>query len=216
MENNLSFTQTLGKRDLVIGTVIALTMGTTFALLSSGMSLVVTFVPGIVITWLTFVLLYVKKTNLPDAQAFFPLFFATLALQFVHFAEEFTTGFPTKFPLLYNGTPYSNDLFVIFNMLSYFVFTLACILVFTKKLRFLLVPVLFYIIYGAVGNAVSHTWWSLYLKSYFPGLVSAQLYWVLGPLLLYKLLGERKTVIGIITLIVLTLIILLTVYISPA
>ena len=216
MENKTTSGDTLGKKDFIIGTVIALVMGTTFTLLSSGKSLLVTFVPGIVITWLTFAWLYKKQINLPDGPAFFPLFFATLAWQFIHFAEEFTTGFRSQFPLLYGGTPYSDNLFVTFNMLSYFIFTLACILVFTRGLRFLLVPILFYIIYGAIGNAISHTWWSVYLKSYFPGFVSAQLYWILGPLVLYKLLGERRAVLAIVILFALVLIPLLTIFALPA
>lgn len=216
MENKTTSGETLGKKDFIIGTVIALVMGTTFTLLSSGKSLLVTFVPGIVITWLTFAWLYKKQIKLPDGPAFFPLFFATLAWQFIHFAEEFTTGFRSQFPLLYGGTPYSDNLFVTFNMLSYFIFTLACILVFTRGLRFLLVPILFYIIYGAIGNAISHTWWSVYLKSYFPGFVSAQLYWILGPLVLYKLLGERRAVLAIVILFALVLIPLLTIFALPA
>lgn len=216
MENKTTFGETLGKKDFIIGTVIALVMGTTFTLLSSGKSLLVTFVPGIVITWLTFAWLYKKQIKLPDGPAFFPLFFATLAWQFIHFAEEFTTGFRSQFPLLYGGTPYSDNLFVTFNMLSYFIFTLACILVFTRGLLFLLVPILFYIIYGAIGNAISHTWWSVYLKSYFPGFVSAQLYWILGPLVLYKLLGERRAVLAIVILFALVLIPLLTIFALPA
>lgn len=216
MENKTTFGETLGKKDFIIGTVIALVMGTTFTLLSSGKSLLVTFVPGIAITWLTFAWLYKKQIKLPDGPAFFPLFFATLAWQFIHFAEEFTTGFRSQFPLLYGGTPYSDNLFVTFNMLSYFIFTLACILVFTRGLRFLLVPILFYIIYGAIGNAISHTWWSVYLKSYFPGFVSAQLYWILGPLVLYKLLGERRAVLAIVILFALVLIPLLTIFALPA
>ena len=215
MENKATLNESLSKKDLVIGTVIALAMGTTFTLLSSGMSLMVTFVPGVVVTWLVYVWLYAKKTKLPDGADFLPLYFTTLAVQFLHFAEEFTTGFRTQFPLLYGGEPYSANLFVIVNMVSYFIFTLACILVFTKSLRFLLVPMLFYIIYGAIGNAISHTYWSLYLQSYFPGLITAQLYWVLGPLVLYKLIGGRKEVLTIIILFAFVLIALLTIFAKP-
>jgi len=180
------------------------------------MSLIVTFVPGVVFSWLTYVWLFVKKTQLPSGSAFLPPFFALLAVQFIHFAEEFTTGFRTQFPSLYGGAPYSENLFVTFNMIAYFVFTLACILAFTKNLRFLLFPAVFFIIYGAIGNAISHTWWSLYLRSYFPGLVTAQLFWIGGPLVLYKLLGGRKVVFTIIIFFVLILIPLLTVFAQPA
>lgn len=216
MENRVTAIEALSKKDLIIGTVIALAMGTIFMLLSSGMSLIVTFVPGVVFTWLAFVWLYAKKTTLPDSIDFLPLFFTTLAVQFIHFAEEFVTGFRDQFPLLYGGEPYSANLFVIVNMVSYFVFTIACILVFTKNLHFLIVPVLFFIIYGAIGNAISHTFWSLYLQSYFPGLITAQIYWILGPLVLYKLIGGRKEVLAIIILFALVLLALLTIFATPS
>jgi hypothetical protein len=214
MENAAAHGDVLSRKDLVIGTVIALVMGTAFTLLSSGMSLIVTFVPGIVITWLTYVWCYLKRTRLPDGSEFLPVFFVALAVQFIHFAEEFTTGFRTRFPLLYGGLPYSEDLFVTFNMIAYFMFTLACILVFTRRLRFLLVPSLFFIVYGAIGNAISHTWWSFYLHAYFPGLITAQIYWIVGPLVLYKLLDRPRVVFAITILFALVLIPLLTIFAS--
>jgi hypothetical protein len=206
----------LSKTDLIIGTVIALGMATVFTLLSSGLSLIVTFIPGIVVSWLTYVWLYIDKRHLPSGVAFLPVFFVALAVQFIHFAEEFTTGFRTSFPLLYNGTPYSADLFVTFNMTAYFIFTLTCILVFTKKVMFLLLPALFFIIYGAIGNAISHTWWSLHLHAYFPGLVTAQMYWIVGPVVLYKLVASRKAALVITVLFALVLIPLLTIFASAA
>ena len=205
----------LRKKDVVVGTIIALAMGITFALLSSGLSLIVTFVPGVIVSWLTYIWLFLKKTRLPTGSAFLPVFFALLAVQFIHFAEEFTTGFRTAFPLLYGGEAYSANLFVTFNMIAYCVFSLACILTFTRNIRFLLFPALFFIIYGAIGNAISHTWWSLYLRSYFPGLVTAQLFWIAGPLVLYKLLGSRADVFMTIIVFAIVLIPLLTIFASP-
>ena len=77
-------------------------------------------------------------------------------------------------------------------MASYAVFTVCALLVFFRGLRFLLLPVLFYVVYGAVGNAISHSWWVAYSQAYFPGFYTAQLYWILGPWLLYLLLGSRR------------------------
>ena len=213
METNS--TAILSKHDFVIGTIIALLMGTIFTVLSSGKSLLVTFVPGIVLTWLTFAWLYHKQVRLPTSEAFLPPFFAALAVQFLHFAEEYTTGFSISFPVLYGGAPYSYKLFVTFNMLSYCLFTLACLLAFTKRLWFLLVPVLFFVIYGAIGNAISHTWWSLSSQAYFPGLITAQIYWIVGPVVLYQLLGERKAVLTIVALFALVLLFLLPLFASP-
>jgi hypothetical protein len=215
MEHQVISSNVVHTKDFVIGTVIALVMGTIFTLLSSGMSLIVTFVPGIIFSWLTYAWLFIKKTPLPTGSAFLPLFFALLAVQFIHFAEEFITGFRTQYPVLYGGMPYSDNLFVSFNMISYAIFSLACILAFTTKLRFLLIPALFFIIYGALGNAIAHTWWSLYLQSYFPGLITAQLFWIAGPFVLSKLVGRRKVVFLIILLFMLVLLPLLTIFASP-
>jgi hypothetical protein len=109
----------LTRRDLAIGTVIALIMGTAFARLSSGASLLVTFIPGLAVSWLLFLRLYLKRTPLPDGARFLPVFFTALAVQFVHFAEEFLTGFPARFPALYGGAAYPEGMFVTFNMASY-------------------------------------------------------------------------------------------------
>ena len=49
MERKAINSEILSKKDLLIGTIIAIFIGTMFTLLSSGMSLIVTFVPGIVL-----------------------------------------------------------------------------------------------------------------------------------------------------------------------
>jgi hypothetical protein len=202
--------------DVVIGTGIALAMGTAFTRLSSGMSLIVTFIPGLVFTWVTLVWLYVTRTKLPSGERFLPAFFALLAVQLIHLAEELTTGFLVKFPLLYGGRPYSQDFFVAFSVVSYCVVTVCCILAFTQGLRFLLMPALFFVIYAGIGNAIAHTWWSLSLRAYFPGLVSAQIFWVAGPLVLHRLTRARKFELALIVLLALAMIPLLTLFASPA
>jgi hypothetical protein len=184
--------RTLSKSDLAIGTGIALAMVIAFTLLSSGWSLIVTFVPGAIFAWLAYLWMFARKVELPRAETFVPLFFTALAIQSLHFAEEFVTNFRTLFPTLYGGGPYSVDLFVCFNMGAYAVFTLSCLLMLRRSSRFLLMPVLFYVVYGAIGNAISHTWWVLYSQSYFPGFFTATAYWVFGPWLLYRLLGNWR------------------------
>lgn len=183
--------RSLTQTEFLIGTAIAIAMGTVFFNLSSGLSLIVTFVPGIAFAWAIFLWMYLDKVALPDAQTFVAPFFVALAIQFLHFAEEFVTDFKTFFPELYGGAPFANDLFVTFNMVSYAVFTLSCLAVAYRRIGFLLVPVLFYVIYGAIGNAISHTWWVVDAQAYRPGFVTAQLYWIAGPWLLAILLKNR-------------------------
>jgi hypothetical protein len=182
----------IAKRDIVPATVIALTMAVGFWLASHGASLKVTFVPGVVATWLLFAWCYRSRLQLPTVNKFLPAFCCVLAVQFIHFTEEFVTGFRTDFAELYGGAPYTNDAFVSVNMCAYAVMIVACVIALTTRLRFAIVPAIFFMFYGAIGNAIAHTWWSIMLGGYFPGLITAQLYWIAGPYLLYKLVGDRR------------------------
>ncbi|MFT4061620.1 MAG: hypothetical protein QM642_04600 [Edaphocola sp.] len=182
----------LTKKDFVIGSFISLVLLSVWTYGSSGMSLIATFVPGIIFAWALFAILYFKQIELPDYNVFLPLYFLTLGWQFIHFTEEFMTNFKEIFPTAYGGQPYSNNRFVAFNMFSYFVFIVSPVLVYFKGLKFLLVPVLFFIVYGAMGNAIAHTWWSIYFKQYFPGLYTAFPYWLLGPILLTIFMKSKE------------------------
>lgn len=203
--------QCLTKKEFVIGTIIAIALLIVWIIESSGMSLIATFVPGLMFAWILFAILYFKQINLPDYNIFLPLYFLTLGWQFLHFTEEFMTNFKELFPTAYGGHPYSNNTFVAFNMFSYFVFIIAPVLVYFKGLKFLLVPLFFFIVYGAMGNAISHSWWSIYLGEYFPGLYTALVYWILAPALLTLLLKSKKraTIFIVSMTIVLTLVLTL-------
>ena len=199
-------------RELAIGTLIAAAMATLFAVLSSGNSLRVTFVPGVAFAWSAFVWMHAKRVALPPADRVVPAFFAVLAIQFVHFAEEYTTGFNAAFPELYGGDAFALPLFVTFNMASYALFAVSCLLVFYKGIRPLLVPVLFFAVYGAIGNAISHTWWAISTDGYFPGFWTALAYWIAGPWLLFRLTGSKPLTASLTISFALTLITLLTVF----
>ncbi len=188
--------------DYIIGTIIAVILICLWIYLSSGLSLIATFIPGMAFAWILYSILYFKKIEIPDIMKFLPLYLLTLGVQFIHFTEEFIMNFKELFPALYGGSPYTNNLFVSFNMVSYFIFIVSPLLVYYKKLRFMLLPMLFFIVYGALGNAISHTWWSIYLKGYFPGFFTALIYWILAPILINLFLKSPKNTgifIGIMT-----------------
>ena len=207
--------QTVTRRDLAIGTLLALIIGATFVLIG-GRPLVVTFIPGLVVAWGIFAWLHVSQTELPRGGTLYPLYYATFAWQFIHFFEEYLTGFRIQFPELYGASPYSDVLFVGVNMASYFVFAVGFILVFEKGLKFLLIPVLFYIVYGALGNAIAHVWWVVWTGGYFPGFVTALAYWVLGPLLLSRFVGSLGRAYAITAVFALILVLAITLTMSPA
>ncbi|MEZ4518150.1 MAG: hypothetical protein R3C44_15460 [Chloroflexota bacterium] len=192
--------KTLERRDVIIGTIIVVLLAGTFAYLG-GKPLILTFVPVVFVTWIVFIYMYVKGTELPKGSYFLPFFLAMLAWQLIHFSEEFVTNFYTLFPELYGSAPYTPNIFVTFNMVAYFVFAIACILVFTRNIKFLLVPVLFFILYAGMGNVIAHTWWVILERSYFPGFYTAQVYWILGPLTLSALIGSEKNALIVMALI---------------
>ncbi|WP_126974335.1 hypothetical protein [Gynurincola endophyticus] len=173
----------LTKSDFLIGSGLSIVMLILFVWGSSGMSLVATFVPGLIFAWYLFAFIYFNKIELPDYNIFLPVYFLTLGWQFVHFAEEFITNFKELFPLMYGGLPYSENSFVIFNMFSYLMFIVSPVLVYFRGLKFLFIPALFFIVYGAMGNAIAHSWWSIYFGQYFSGLYTSLVYWILGTVL---------------------------------
>lgn len=207
--------QTLSSSDFAIGTVIAGIMAIIFVLVG-GTPLVATFIPSLFVAWLTFLVMYWKRRPLPRGTVFLPLFMLGLAWQFLHFNEEFATGFAKLFPMLYGSAAFSHAKFITINMVSYFLFSIACVLVFAKGLRFLMVPVLFFILAGAVGNAIWHTWWVIWLKGYFPGFVTAQLYWIIGFVLLAAAFGSRRGALALMLLLAVLLVPALTYLSSPA
>lgn len=189
---NLQAAERLDGRDLAAGAVIGLCMVTVFSLVSSGLSLIVTFLPGVLFSYATIVLMWRNGRPLPEARLFLPVFFLALATQFLHFMEEFTTGFENRFPVLYGGAPYSATVFVQINMVSYALFVLSALAAFRFGVRKALMPAVFFVLYGTLGNAIAHPVWALMTHGYFPGLWTALLYWILGPWLLFLLLGSKK------------------------
>lgn len=186
-----TFGKTLTRTQMWFALSAIAVMALTFTLLG-GLPLIVTFNVGLLVVATIVVLNHLGETAFPEAQSYYPIYFATLAWQFIHFIEEFMTGFREHFPALYGADAYSANLFVAINMISYAGFTLAGIAFLTKGIRFLIAPMLFFVVYGALGNAIAHTWWVIWLGKYFPGFYTAQVYWILGPMALAGLVGSQK------------------------
>lgn len=217
MSNPLKIAQSenlrLSRKDFVVGSAITFALLMAFIFGSSGMSLIATFVPGLIFAWSLFAYLYFKKIDLPNFNIFVPIYLLTLGWQFFHFSEEFITNFQELFPIAYGGQAYTKNTFVAFNMSAYFVFIAAPVLVYFKRQKFLFLPILFFSVYGTMGNAISHTWWRVYFGEYFPGFYTSQLYWVLAPILLTIIIKSKKAtglffvVFSIVLITILTLLI---------
>jgi len=122
-----------------------------------------------------------------DPAAVLPVYLVAIAVQCLHFSEEFLTGFPQQFPKLM-GYEWSDAQFVMFNMAWLAVFALAGIGIFRGAPLANLV-VLFLALGGGVGNGAGHLLLSATQGRYFPGAATAPLCLLVGIVLLIRLYG---------------------------
>lgn len=154
---------------------------------SSGKSLLVTFLPAVPIAFAGFWLVSCRR-GLNTARVL-PVYLFAVAWQMLHFAEEYITGFYREFPRLIDGSaPYDINTFVAFNMFAYFMFLAAAVFAILGGVRTLLFPAWFFVIYGVWGNAIAHPTFALLDGGYFPGLYTSLAYWLIGPILLKRML----------------------------
>jgi hypothetical protein len=106
-----------------------------------------------------------------DAAAVLPVYLLAIAVQCLHFTEEYVTGFQHQFPELF-GIHWSDARFVTFNMLWLAAFVLAGLGVY-RRVPLAYLVVLFLALIGGVGNGVSHLILSAMSRGYFPGLITA-------------------------------------------
>ena len=114
-----------------------------------------------------------------------PIYFIAVAIQCLHFAEEFATGFQRQFPKLL-GSEWTDAQFVVFNMIWLALFVLAGLGVY-RRIQLAYLVVLFLAAVGGVGNGASHLVLSATQSRYFPGSVTAPLCLLAGIALLVRL-----------------------------
>ncbi len=121
-----------------------------------------------------------------------------LAVQCMHFMEEFLTHFQDRFPALLGLPPWSERFFVAFNLIWLSVWILSAIDL-ERTYRLALFPVWFFAI-AAVVNGIAHPLLAVVAHGYFPGLITAPVLGVLGVLLWLRLLElTRKRNVGLVT-----------------
>jgi len=170
---------TVSSRDRIVGAVFVLVvvivqarwMGRATTLLSLG--LVIAYLLWIAGRWKN------------DPRTVLPIPLLAIAVQCLHFTEEYFTGFQRQFPRLI-GQEWSDARFVAFNMTWLAVFVLAALGVYRRvPLAYLIV--LFLALAGGVGNGAGHLILSATRGGYFPGLVTAPLCLLAGIGLLARL-----------------------------
>ncbi len=113
------------------------------------------------------------------------LFLIGLAAQCMHFMEEFVTRFQDRFPTLLGLPAWSQNFFVVFNLIWLSVWILSAIGL-RRGYRLALFPVWFFAI-GAIVNGIAHPMLAVVAQGYFPGLITSPVVGVLGVLLWLKL-----------------------------
>ncbi len=95
----------------------------------------------------------------------------TLALQSMHFTEEFLTRFPVRFPKLLGLAVWSDDFFVIFNAAWIAIWALG--IAYTSYMPRTTGTVLWFLAIAGIANGIAHPAMSLAAAGYFPGLFTA-------------------------------------------
>jgi Protein of unknown function with HXXEE motif len=125
-----------------------------------------------------------------DAATVLPIYLLAIALQCLHFTEEYVTGFQHQFPRLF-GEDWSDARFVTFNMLWLAAFVLAGLGVY-RRVQLAYLIVLFLALIGGVGNGASHLVLSATYRGYFPGLITAPFCLLVGILLINRLFAGTQ------------------------
>ena len=114
------------------------------------------------------------------------LFLLGLAVQSLHFTEEFLNRFEDRFPALLGLPTWSENFFVAFNLIWISIWILAAIDL-QRGHRIALFPVWFFA-FAAVANGIAHPVLAVTVHGYFPGLITSPVLGVLGVLLGLRLL----------------------------
>ena len=149
------------------------------------------FAPAMVLAFICY--LRTSYREMPKAERILPAYLVALAIQFLHFTEEYVYGFQFRVAEIMAGMPPFNvNVFVAFNMIAYSLFLLAGLGMY-QGMKFPMIIVWFFVIAGVLGNAIWHLLLTLKVGGYFPGLYTSFAGWILGPILL-KRLWERESV----------------------
>ncbi len=173
---------TAGIMNLIVPAVIAIISVVIFFLVHPAQRL--SFAPAMVVAFVCYLLTSYRE--MPKVERVLPIYLIALAIQFLHFTEEYVYGFHQRVTEIMAGMPPFNiNVFVAFNMIAYCLFLLAGLGIY-KGMKFPMIVVWFFAII-VLGNAVWHLLLTLKVGGYFPGLYTSFAGWIVGPVLLKRL-----------------------------
>lgn len=120
-----------------------------------------------------------------------PAALVVLALQALHFAEEFATGFQSRLPARLGLDGWSDAFFVTFNAAWIAIWALALAGAMAGRMTRLAAIPLWFLGLAAIGNGVGHPILAVVAGGYFPGLVTAPFLGLAGIVLVRRLAGVR-------------------------
>ncbi len=171
-----------GILNLIVPTVIAIISIVIFFLIHPAQRL--SFVPVMVVAFICYLLTSYRE--MPKVERVLPIYLIALAIQFLHFTEEYIYGFHLRVTEIMAGMPpFNANVSLAFNMVAYCLFLLAGLGMY-KGLKFPMIIVWFFAIV-VLGNAIWHLLLTLRVGGYFPGLYTSFAGWILGPILLKRL-----------------------------
>jgi len=141
---------------------------------------------GLIVSYL----IWATAIWLNDPPAIVPLYLLGIAIQGLHFYEEYLTGFQQKFPAFF-GYEWSDRRFVVFNLVWLSLFVLSAFGLLLKS-RLAYLPAFFFALVGEIGNGIAHLALSVAQRRYFPGLFTAPVVLVVGLVLLSKLMKTTE------------------------
>src|SRR5918997_7092908 len=140
-----------GKLNLIVPAVIAITSIIIFFLVHPAQRF--SFVPAMVLAFVCY--LRTSYREMPKVERVLPVYLVALAIQFLHFTEEYVYGFHLRVTEIMDGMPPFNvNVFVAFNMIAYCLFLLAGLGMY-KGMKFPMVIVWLFAI-AVLGNAIWH------------------------------------------------------------
>jgi hypothetical protein len=160
-----------------------------FYLVSATLYSVIIFIPGVIFTFILYLLSYYR--NPINRTRLLPLYLFALSIQLLHFTEEYLTDFTSALPELLGLEPYPMDYWVVFNMVAYAVFIWGGIIIFKRIKKLMIIP-LFFILIGVLFNGIVHVGLAIYTGGYFSGLYTALAFVVLGPVLLKRMIESAE------------------------
>lgn len=172
--------------------VVALAVGVACVLTVATMGRATIF---LVVAMVVCYALWVRRTEWPPAETVVRVYALAVLVQCAHLVEEYLAGFYRVFPPVFGADPWSEQRFLIFNVVWLTIFVLAGVgLLRGRRVAYLVA--LFLAIGGGIGNGLGHLALSAREGGYFPGAYTGVLALLVGSLLAYRLMRKPAHVLS--------------------